>query len=84
MDDPGARLREGMRTCGAQRCPYCGSDDVVTGLKMNQSAEVGKIGLQHKKAIFVCSEQLRADLCRACGSVVRFFVKDTDHNWVTD
>jgi len=65
------------------RCPFCGSGDVIAGLKLNQNAEVGRIGLAYKAAaIFTGTEPLLADLCRACGSVVRFFVKDSTRKWI--
>lgn len=68
---------------GGGICPHCGSQDVLTGLKLNQSAEVGRIGLAYKAAVlFVGTEQLQADLCHACGSVVRFFVQDASRNWI--
>ncbi|MDP2875667.1 MAG: hypothetical protein Q8O00_05735 [Holophaga sp.] len=52
---------------------------------MNQNAEVGRIGLAYKAAvIFVTTEQLQADLCQACGTVVRFFVKEPKRNWIQD
>jgi len=68
---------------GGARCPHCGSADVITGLKVNQNAEVGRIGLAYKAAVlFVGTEELRADLCHACGSVIRFFVKEPSRNWI--
>ena len=68
-----------------KRCPHCGSSDVVTNLRMNQTAEPGRIGLAYKAAgIFGGTELLHADLCGACGSVVRFFVENRQRNWVQD
>jgi len=68
---------------GSARCPHCGSTDVITGLKVSQNAEVGRIGLAYKAAVlFVGTEELHADLCRGCGSVIRFFVKETNRNWI--
>jgi hypothetical protein len=49
----------------------------------NQNADVGSIGLRYKTGfLFLGTEQLQADLCRSCGSIVRLFVKDTKRNWV--
>lgn len=65
------------------RCPNCGGGDLVTDLELNQTAEVGKIGLPYRAArIFVATEPLRVDLCRACGTVVRLFVRNTGRKWV--
>lgn len=64
------------------KCPHCGGE-VVPGLAVNQNAEVGAIGLSYKtRFLFIGTEQLRADLCRTCGTVVRLFVKETNRNWV--
>lgn len=68
---------------GNARCPHCGSGDIVTGLTLNQNAEVGRIGLAYKAAvIFVQAEQVYADLCHSCGTVIRFFVKEPNRNWI--
>lgn len=82
MGNPGNQSTEGSGP-EPRRCPHCGGDDVITGLKINQNAEVGRIGLAYKAlGPFVGTEQLSADLCRACGTVVRFFVKDTSRRWI--
>lgn len=65
------------------RCPHCGGVEVAAELKLHLNAEVHTLGLAYKTAkIFVGAEQLYADLCLNCGSVVRFFVKETQRNWV--
>ena len=82
MGHPGSQAPEGRGTAGGS-CPHCGSGELITGLKVNQNAEVGRIGLAYKAALlFVGTEELHADLCRACGSIVRFFVKETNRNWI--
>ena len=64
-------------------CPHCGGNDVVMGLKLNQTADVGSMGLPYRTAaIFTGTEPLHADLCRTCGSIVRLFVKETNRNWI--
>lgn len=83
MDSPGTQANAGLPDTGPGPCPHCGSRDVIPGLKLNQQAEVGRIGLPYKTGVlFVGTEPLLADLCRACGSVVRFFVADPNRNWV--
>ena len=65
------------------RCPNCGGSEVAAGLQVIQNAEVGRIGLAYKTArIFVGAEQLLADTCTSCGTVVRLFVKEPKRNWV--
>jgi hypothetical protein len=67
----------------AANCPHCGGGDLVPGIKVNQNAEVGRIGLAYKAAvIFVQTEQVYADLCRSCGTVARLFVKEPDRKWI--
>lgn len=63
-------------------CPRCGSTDVVAGLKFNQNVEVGPFGISYTVLGFLGAvETLRADLCRACGTVTRFYVKNANRKW---
>ena len=65
-------------------CPYCGGDQVVRGLCLNQNAEAGRIGLLYKAGgIFRGTEDLLADLCGTCGSVRRVYVRELGRTWVT-
>ncbi len=65
------------------RCPHCGGSDLVRNLKLNQTAEVGSIGLPYRAAWIVHgTEPLLADLCRACGTVVRLFVREAGRKWL--
>jgi uncharacterized OB-fold protein len=85
MSDEGTYSKEGFHQGGFSggKCPYCGSNDIATGLKFNLNAEVGPLGLSYKAvAFFRGTEQLHADLCRACGTVVRTYVTNTKRNWV--
>lgn len=69
---------------GQGTCPYCGGTDIAKGLKLNQNAEIGRIGLPYRTAgIFTGTETLHADLCETCGTVLRFFVKETGRKWLT-
>jgi len=66
------------------KCPYCGSTDIVRDVTLRSAGVAGDIGLQHRQAlVFVVTEALYADLCKACGSITRFHVKETDRKWVT-
>lgn len=72
----------GAPPADARSCPHCGSTDLVLGLKLNQTADAGHVGLPYKTArIFVATEPLRADLCRRCGTVARWFVEEPDRPW---
>ena len=53
-------------------------------MKLGQSAEVGSVGLDYQgKFLLTGTEPLRADLCGACGTVLRLFVANTDRRWLT-
>lgn len=85
MDDQESHFGEGLpiETWTGAPCPHCGSRDIVSGLRYNLNAEVGPLGLSYKAFGPVRgTEQLYAELCRACGTVVRTFVKNTDRKWI--
>ena len=64
-------------------CPHCGGDDILSGVELGMNAEAGGIGLQYKAGmLLVGTEKLFADLCRGCGTVTRFFVKNIDRKWI--
>jgi hypothetical protein len=66
------------------QCSHCGSAELVLGVRIGQSAEVGHIGPQFKDGmLLVGTEPLFVDLCKACGHVQRFYVKNPDHRWLT-
>ena len=66
-------------------CSECGSTDIVTGIAVTKTAETGHIGLSYKTlAILRGTEQLYADLCKKCGTVVRFYVREPDKPWMQD
>ena len=67
----------------SRACPDCGGTDVVTGMKLSMTAEVGSIGPSYKTGMLVRgTEPLYVDVCRACGTVVRLYVKNVGRKWV--
>lgn len=67
---------------GLGKCPRCGGTHITEGVRINQTAEAGDIGLAYKtKFLLVGTEALYADVCAGCGTVVRFFVKDPAREW---
>ena len=73
-----------MEDNASAKCQSCGSSDIVRDVTMSQPVEVGSIGLEFKATLGVRkTETLLADLCKQCGTVVRFHVKKTDRKWVT-
>ena len=66
------------------RCSYCGSDNIARHIRLNQNAEVGRIGLTYQaRMVFLGTETLFIDLCDACGTVARIYVDTPGKRWVT-
>lgn len=64
-------------------CPYCKSTNIVKHVRIDQTADAGRIGLMYKvKMMFYGEEPLYADLCDNCGSLVRIFVDKPRKKWV--
>jgi hypothetical protein len=77
----GARALE--RSAG--NCSHCGGRNIVTGLKLGLTAEVGSVGPAFRAAwILRGNESLYIDLCGDCGTVTRAYVKETDKNWIRE
>ncbi|MGD0681670.1 MAG: hypothetical protein ABR990_06425 [Terracidiphilus sp.] len=84
MNDQGDRSVEEIQqgVLSGKPCPQCGSSDIVSGLEFNQGVEVGPFGLSYKGFAFMSgTEQLHADLCRDCGTIIRLYVNNTKRNW---
>lgn len=65
-----------------QQCPECGSEQIVRGVSVGQSAESGKIGLSYRAALGLTgTEPIVADVCDGCGLLVRLYVKDVGKAW---
>jgi uncharacterized Zn finger protein len=66
----------------ARPCPHCGATDIVHDIEVQKSAEAGWVGLDYKALGPVRgTEPLLADLCRNCGTICRFHVKNTQRKW---
>lgn len=66
------------------KCLTCGSPDIVRNITMSQAVEVGSIGLEYRTAVLITrTEDLLADLCKQCGTVLRLHVKNPDRKWIT-
>ncbi len=67
---------------GSQDCPSCGSSEIVDGIRIGMNAEAGAIGLKYQTMLFITgTEPIVADLCSACGTVVRLRVQNTERKW---
>jgi hypothetical protein len=63
-------------------CPHCGGRQLVRGIQLGLTAETGQVGLKYRMAyVLMGTEPLHADLCQACGTILRFYVKNTERNW---
>jgi hypothetical protein len=65
-----------------ENCQSCGSDNIVRGIHVGKTAEIGDIGLSYQSAVILTgTEPMVADLCTACGVVVRLRVQNTNRKW---
>ena len=84
---PSEDIPEVIPVSGKRRrrvCPHCGSDDIAKGLQLTTAGgDVGlKVDAGRVLGIRVAdAELLRVDLCLACGTVIRIYVKNTDRKW---
>ena len=64
-------------------CPDCGGSNLVVGAKVSMTAETGSVGPSYKAGMLLRgTEPLYVDLCQACGTVVRLYVRETGRKWV--
>jgi hypothetical protein len=73
-------------------CEHCGSSELISGIEVVASGGSGDVrpGLlcnAKEKGLFKGAEKnkresLFAELCTACGTVKRFYVKDPKRDWV--
>ena len=54
-------------------CPYCGSEETVTGKQTGQGCVVPENGMT-----FFFNTQMIHVICRSCGTVIRSYVKDPE------
>jgi hypothetical protein len=67
-----------------EKCTFCGGTNIITHVKIDQTADAGRIGLSYKTRFLVIGiEGLHADLCDDCGSLLRIFIDTAGRKWVT-
>jgi hypothetical protein len=65
-----------------ERCPYCGSANIIRHIKIDQTADAGNIGIQyHTRFLLYGTEPIFTDLCDECGSLLRIFVDNPRKRW---
>ena len=66
-------------------CTECGSTDFATGVCVSLTGAGGSVGLTHRAGgVLRVTEPLYADVCRQCGTVARFFVREKGKPWLSD
>jgi hypothetical protein len=68
-------------------CPECGSPDVVRGVVIGGTGDAGQISLAYRNEGILgiplaVKVPLVADVCNACGVVVRLYVESVGKTWV--
>ena len=55
----------------------------MAGVEVSMTAESGSVGPSFKTGLILRgTEPFVVDLCPACGTVARLYVKNTDRKWV--
>ena len=77
----------GTKPPNQRPCPECGSEAIVRGIGIGQTAEAGRIGLSYRsKGILglpvIGTSPLLADVCDNCGVIVRLYVQGVGKPWV--
>jgi hypothetical protein len=66
-------------------CTECGSTDFAAGVCVSLTGAGGSVGLTYRAGtVFRVTEPLYADVCRQCGTVARFSVREKDKPWLSD
>jgi hypothetical protein len=60
-------------------CPHCQGSDIVTGVGTSTYVTFTAPALFGTKSNN--GEPIVADLCKTCGTLIRLFVRDADHEW---
>jgi hypothetical protein len=59
--------------------------DLIRAVRLGLTAEAGSVGLRYRTLLVLAgTEPLYADVCKKCGSVARFYVRETDRNWLME
>jgi hypothetical protein len=67
------------------KCPHCAGVELIRGVRLGLTAGAGSVGLKYRTLlVLVRTEPLYADVCKGCGSVARFYVRETDRNWLME
>ncbi|MGA3371973.1 MAG: hypothetical protein ABSC48_09450 [Terracidiphilus sp.] len=84
MSDKGSQIGEANQQSewSGKPCPHCGSNDIVSKLELGVTG-MDEFGITYKiNAFFTGNEKLHAEICLACGTVVRIFVVNSKRNWI--
>jgi hypothetical protein len=71
-----------IATAVDSKCPHCAGVELIRGVRLGLT---GEVGLKYRTLlVLVGTEPLYADVCKECGSVARFYVRETDRNWLME
>jgi hypothetical protein len=70
-------------------CIYCKSENLDKGILIKGSKDTGHIHFECTEitgglAVFAKPENILADLCKDCGSITRFYMKNTNHTFLKE
>jgi hypothetical protein len=86
MSDKSSQIEEANRQSAwsGKPCPHCGSKDIVSKVKLDVTGlGADELGITYKiNAFLTGNEKLHAEICRACGTLVRIFVVNSKRNWI--
>ncbi len=65
-------------------CPFCGSDNIETGIAWGKSPEPGNVGLKFNSGFLgaIGVAQVYSDFCLDCKAIIKSYIKEeTDKKW---
>ena len=62
------------------KCIYCGSENLEKEMKIRGSKDIGNIHFQYSM-MGMEKEDILVDLCKNCGTISRFYVKNANRDW---
>jgi hypothetical protein len=71
------------------KCIYCQGSNLDKGILIRGSKDIGHIHFECTEstgglAMFAKPEHILADLCKDCGSITRFYVKNANHTFLKE
>ncbi|MBO4538514.1 MAG: hypothetical protein J5694_06620 [Erysipelotrichaceae bacterium] len=61
------------------KCPYCGSEDIMIGVRWTGGLKAIHVGLAELGLLSGTPHTVCSDVCRQCGTILRTYLKDYDY-----